>query len=111
MVTRSSSRSVRPAAGAPAPLALVPGGMYGLAISAYDVDPVDLGDTAMWSDSPFGDQTSPDLSPGPLGTWTGTSFGSGDYHIVLAGATFCDVPEPASLSLLVLGGLMLVRRR
>lgn len=102
--------SLGPAAGTPAPIPLVAGAMYGLAISSYDVDPVDAAGGFMWADSPFGDQTAPELSPGPLGGWSGDG-GEGAYHIRLVGATFCDVPEPASLSLLALGGLMLIRRR
>ena len=102
--------SLGPAAGTPAPLALVDGAMYGLAISSYNVDPVDPAGGLMWSNSPFGDQTSADLPPGPLSGWVGDGAGGG-YHIRLIGATFCDVPEPASLSLLALGGLMFIRRR
>lgn len=102
--------SLGPADGTPAPLALVDGAVYGLAISSYNVDPVDGAGGFMWSNSPFGDQTAPDLSAGPLGGWSGDGEG-GDYHIRLIGATFCEVPEPASLSLLALGGLMLIRRR
>lgn len=108
--TLSGLYSLGPANGTPAPLALVNGGEYLLAISAYDVDPVDGAGGFMWSDTPFGDQTAPDLSAGPVTTWDG-SGGEGAYHIRLVGATFCEVPEPASLSLLALGGLMLIRRR
>lgn len=102
--------SLGPGAGTPAPIPLVDGAVYGLAISSYNVDPVDPAGGFMWSNSPFGDQTAPDLSPGPLSGWSGDGTG-GDYHIRLIGATFCEVPEPASLSLLALGGLIFIRRR
>ena len=97
-----------PAAGTPAPIPVVAGGIYGLAISAYDNDAL-AGGGPMWTDTPFGDQTSPELIPGPLAAWTGGG-GSGTYDIRLTGASYW-VPEPASLSLLALGGLLLARRR
>jgi hypothetical protein len=37
--------------------------------------------------------------------------GTSPYTITLSGFGYCDIPEPASLSLLALGGLLLVRRR
>lgn len=103
--------SLGPVFGAPPPIPLVAGAEYGLAIASYDNDPLAAGGGYMWSDTPYGDQTSPELSPGPLGGWDGSGFGSGAYEIHLVGATFCEVPEPASLSLLALSALFVIRRR
>ncbi len=98
-----------PAPGAPPPIPVVAGTMYGLAISGFDRDPVGAAGE-IWSDVPFGDQTAPDGAGGPLTGWAGTS-GSGTYTIHLGGATFCTIPGPGSLALLALGGLVARRRR
>jgi len=100
-----------PAAGVPAPIPVVAGVMYGLAISGFDRDPVSAGGE-IWFDTPFGDQTAPD-GPGAAGAltgWAGASA-SGTYTISLGGATFCTIPGPGSLALLAVGGLVARRRR
>ena len=87
-------------------------GIYYLAISQYDNDPLNADDDAIWEDQPFGDERQPD-GPGagsPLASWD-YRFGSDNtpYSISLRGAAF--VPEPSTLALLGLGGFALLRRR
>ncbi len=84
-------------------------GNYLLAISRYNRDPQSAGGL-IWANSPFNVERAPD-GPGagqPITSWVNTNAG-GDYQIDLRGANF--VPEPASLTLLALGGLALIRRR
>jgi hypothetical protein len=96
----------------PGPGTLVPPGTYGLAISGFDYDPVGPAGGEIWADAPFGDETAPDGpgAPGPLAGWAGAGA-QGHYEISLVGATFCEIPEPASLALLGLAVVALVRRR
>ncbi len=95
--------------------AFVPGpGFYTIAISAYDTDALNPAALEMWADGPFTVERAPDGPgvPGPLAGWT---VGTGDdltgYKIFLTGATFCVVPAPSAGALLVLGGLVGMRRR
>lgn len=87
-------------------------GIYFLAISRYDRDPVDSNEAAIWNDTPFAAERAPD-GPGaanPLAEWSGGGGSGGQYRIELRNAAF-HVPEPASLSLLALGALAARRRR
>jgi hypothetical protein len=84
-------------------------GNYLLAVSQYNRDPSSAGGL-IWANSPFNVERTPD-GPGagsPVTSWGGSTSG-GAYQIDLRGVEF--VPEPASLSLLALGGLALIRRR
>jgi uncharacterized protein (TIGR03382 family) len=87
-------------------------GYYWLGISGYNTDPLNPAGSLIWLNTPFISQRVPDGpgAPGPLSGWTGTS-GTGDYHIVLSGASFCDVPAPGALGLAGLAALAALRRR
>ena len=64
-------------------------GIYLLAITGYNQDPVDSDGNLIWNDSPFGEIRCPD-GPGaanPIAGWTG-SGGAGTYTIQLQGAYF-----------------------
>jgi hypothetical protein len=99
-----------PANGTPPPVPLIAGAHYGLAISGYNIDPLNAAGALMWLNSPFADQTAPDGAGGILTSWTGTG-NSGTYSITLVGATFCEVPAPGAAALLGIGGLLAIRRR
>ncbi|MCE7974725.1 MAG: PEP-CTERM sorting domain-containing protein [Leptolyngbya sp. PLA1] len=93
--------------------AFVPGpGLYILAVSAYDTDPVNAAGAALWLDTPFAVERAPD-GPGaatPVAGWT-AGPDLAPYRISLTGATYCEVPAPGALALLGLGGLVAARRR
>lgn len=94
--------------------AFLPGpGMYAIAISRYDCDPLNAAGAEIWLDSPFGVERAPDGpgAPGPVAGWSaGTDIAS--YTIFLTGAFYCEqVPAPGSIALLGLGGLLAARRR
>ncbi len=88
-------------------------GIYYLAISRYNRDPVDAAGALLWNNTPFNVERAPD-GPGaanPVAGWTGTNTAGGAYSIFLSGAGFCEVPAPGALALLGLGGLTLAGRR
>jgi hypothetical protein len=87
------------------------GGNYYLAVSPYDYDALDGGGLEIWTDSPFNTERGPNGpgAPGPIGSWGGNVSTDGAYQIDLQGASF--VPEPATLMLLAMGGLLATRRR
>lgn len=92
--------------------ALVPGGTYYLAISGYNNDPESSPGANIFDflGAPFDAMMGPGGPGGgsPVSGWVGGGA-TGSYTIALDG--FSYVPEPATLSLLVLGGLALIRRR
>jgi hypothetical protein len=75
------------------------GGIYLLAISRYNLDPVDASGQLIWNDSPFRAVRCPD-GPGranPIAGWTGSTPAAGRYIIQLQGAYFvrpsgCEEP-------------------
>jgi hypothetical protein len=75
------------------------GGIYLLAISRYNLDPVDASGQLIWNNSPFGSIRCPD-GPGqanPIAGWTGSTTAAGRYIIQLQGAYFvrpsgCEEP-------------------
>jgi hypothetical protein len=95
------------------PLTPLAAGVYYLAITSFDIDPVSLGGPI------FPEPIFPDLVYGPTGPGGGSPVigytGSGDsgaYTIALTGAQFqgvaAAVPEPGNLTLLGLAGLSLL---
>lgn len=82
-----------------------PPGNYFLAISGYDDDPTSPGGL-IFPDFPFGPIYGP-TGPGggqAITGWTGFGFYDEEYTIILQGATF--VPEPASIAVWSLLGLV-----
>jgi hypothetical protein len=75
------------------------GGIYLLAISRYNLDPVDANGQLIWNNTPFGSIRCPD-GPGaanPIASWTGDTTAAGRYIIQLQGAYFvrpsgCEEP-------------------
>ncbi|MBL8878678.1 MAG: PEP-CTERM sorting domain-containing protein [Phycisphaerales bacterium] len=91
---------------------VVANGVYFLAVSRYDRDPVNAAGAEIWADTPFATERAPDGpgagNPIPAG-WNSTATTAGNYSIALTGA--CFVPEPTSAILLALGSLAFARRR
>jgi len=74
-------------------------GLYYIAMSAYDYDPLNAGGFEIWNDAPWGVERAPDGpgAPGPLASWGGGAGGSGGYIIALTGAQFAQYgPPPAT---------------
>lgn len=92
---------------------LLPGpGDYLLGISISDRDAADAAGMEIWADEPTGEERGPDGpgAPGPLAGWVGNPIsGAGPYTIELIGVEF--KPEPATIAMLALGGLPMLRRR
>lgn len=67
-------------------------GTYYIAISQYNIDPVDANSALIWANTPFGVERAPD-GPGaanPLSSWSGTAGSGGNYRIAITGATWCS---------------------
>ena len=87
-------------------------GIYYLAITQYNNDPLSPDDDLIWNNTPFRSERTPDGpgAPGPLNSWTVSNIGSQlPYSIEMSGVQF--VPEPGTLGLLALGALASMRRR
>jgi hypothetical protein len=71
--------------------AFIPGtGNYYLAVSRYNLDPVEETGALIWNNTPFGTERQPD-GPGAGGAiagWTGTFASTGDYQVTFAGTCF-----------------------
>ncbi len=86
-------------------------GIYALAITPFNSDPLDSSSTAVFG---FSTWPGPDSqqrmanTTTPFVSWTGDPD-SGAYRITLTGA--CFVPAPGAATLLGLGGLAAARRR
>jgi hypothetical protein len=88
---------------------LTANGNYYLAISGFGNDPNSAGG-AIFNQATFAELSGPDGPGGgsPISGWMGGGA-TGSYTIGLSGANF--VPEPATLGLVALGGLAVLRRR
>ncbi len=67
-----------------------PAGVYFIAVSQYDKDPVDSSAQAIWSDTPFNVERAPD-GPGaanPIASWDAGGGGGGAYTIFMTGSCF-----------------------
>ena len=81
-------------------------GIYYIAISQFNRDPLDADGALMWADQPFDVERAPD-GPGAAGvltSWTGTTAAQTNYLITLTGACFvavgptaCNVADVAGL--------------
>jgi hypothetical protein len=71
-------------------------GIYYVAMTAYDYDPLNDGGLDIWNDSPWDEERAPDGpgAPGPLAGWGGSAGGSGTYNIYLTGASFAEYGDP-----------------
>ena len=91
----------------------VPGpGIYYLAITQYNNDPLNPANDLIWNNTPFRSERQPDGpgAPGPLDSWTVSNFGgTNTYSIELSGVQF--IPAPGAMALFGLGGLLAMRRR
>lgn len=94
-------------------ISLTNGSRYLLSISEFANDPDDAGGVDLINlGADFDALHGPNPSAGSFAAWENAADSTKfTYKIALAGATFCEVPEPASLSLLALGGLLALRRR
>lgn len=88
-------------------------GVYYLAVTQYNNDPLSPDDDLIWANQPFREERQPDGpgAPGPLFSWSDSTIGNDNvsYSIGLSGASF--VPEPSSIGLLGIGLFALMRRR
>ena len=71
-------------------------GLYYVAMTAYDYDPLNADDLEIWNDSPWDQERAPDGpgAPGPLAGWGGSAGGTGAYSIYLTGASFVEYGPP-----------------
>lgn len=68
-----------------------------IAISEYDIDPLDQNGNQLWNDTPFDTERWPD-GPGaanPFTQWSGTSTVARPYTLTLRGASFAAELNPA----------------
>jgi len=82
----------------------LPPGLFYLAISRRDLDPLDIAGNPLFTPNNPTGQIGPDPGAGPIDFWN-IPFGNGSpgpYTIDLVGAAFC-VPEPTSAVILALG--------
>ena len=88
-------------------------GLFYIAISPWDRDPLDGAGLQIWNDSPFNVERAPDGpgALGPLTVWDDNGNENGTYQIDLRGAEFAAVPEPASMIALGLGVSALLAKR
>ncbi len=87
-------------------------GIYYLAITQFNNDPLSPDDDLIWNNTPFRSERQPDGpgAPGPLNSWTTSNIGGQfTYSIEMSGVHF--IPEPGTFGLLALGALALMRRR
>ena len=87
-------------------------GIYYLAITQYNNDPLNPANALIWNNTPFRSERRPDGpgAPGPLDSWTTSGIGGAfSYTIELSGVRF--IPAPGAMALLGLGGLFAMRRR
>ena len=90
-------------------------GVYALAISGYDNDPVSGVDSPIWLDTPRDTQRAPD-GPGAAGQISAWATGDtppdafGEYVITLTGSEFC-IPTTQTAAAFALAGLIAARRR
>lgn len=93
----------------PAPLAGIAAGIYYLGIGMGGFQALDASSLSMFQAGSFTDVLGADPAAGALAGWTsmfGTLFESPvTYDIVLTGATNAEIPEPATLALLLGAGL------
>ncbi len=92
-----------------APLPLVAGGQYVLVISGFSNDPQDIANNDMVSLGAFTALNGPNPLAGAFDHWQPQFAASGTYTIALTGAS--AVPEPATLGMMLIGGIALIRRR
>lgn len=71
-------------------------GLYYLAMSGWDYDPLNAGGLEIWNDTPWNIERAPDGpgAPGPLASWGGSSGASGAYSIFLTGVRYADEGPP-----------------
>ncbi len=71
-------------------------GLYYVAMSGWDYDPLNAGGLEIWADTPWNEERAPDGpgAPGPLASWGGSSGASGAYSIFLTGARYADNGPP-----------------